>query len=137
MRTIQRIDEKQKPEAQHREKMAPNRAARGCRNHPIGHHQRQWRNEQAYRVMDPQPTKCSPHRPRNKLRDKIANWVGQQRENKSADQVPTRDINIRKTQLEKRDHKLENTQGEGQDDKEIDDEWEFRPFQGLAMSQQN
>src|SRR6266853_725933 len=106
-------------------------------NDEINHRQRHRSDIEANGVVDPQSTERRAASPRDQFRHEIAHRVGEQREHQSADDVPTRYIEVFETARKEWRQELDDGDEERQDNEGVNDQRKFRPFEGLAESSQD
>src|SRR5438445_4184209 len=112
--------------------MTGDRTARGSGDDVISDRNGKRRYVETHSIVNPQAAEGRAPRAGNEPRHKIPNRVGKHREDNAADDVPSADIEIRKTSFEERQDKLEGHQNEGNDHDSSYDERKFRPLQRLA-----
>ena len=132
MRAVQRIEEEQAPEPEHRQEMAVDRPARRRRDHEVQDRERERRDEQADGVVNPQAAERRPPGARHELGHDVAHRIREQREDQRADHVPARHVQGRKTLPKERRQELHARKPETQDRERVDDERELGPFERLA-----
>ena len=110
VRAVQRVEEEQQPEAEHRQEVAVDGPPRGRRDHEVDDRQRQRRDEEPDRVVNPQPAEGRAARARHQLGHEVAHRVGQQREDQRADDVPARDVERLEAAREERRQELDRGQ---------------------------
>src|SRR5260370_10817052 len=123
---VQWVNKEEQPEADHRQEMTEDRAARGCGNDVVRDGDSKRRDVEAHSIVNPEAAKrCAP-RTGNELRHEIANRIGKHREDNAADDVPGTDIQIGEPSFKKWQDKLEDHQNEGKDDENDYDESKLR-----------
>ena len=134
MNPVQGIEEEQPPEPQHGQEVAVDWLARCGRYYKVEYGQCQRRDEEPYRVMDPQATEGGAGRTWYEFRDQVAHGVGHQGEHQCPDDVPARYVEVLKAMFEEGRQELDRGQQEGEDYQHIHRERKFGPLQWLAVS---
>ena len=134
---VQRVEEKEQPEAKHGEEMAVNRPAGGGGDHEVDDGQREGRDEKANRIMYPEAAERGTAGSGEEFRDEVAHWICQQGEHQAPDDVPAGDVEMFEAARKEWWQELDGGEEEGEDDKTVNDERKLGPFEGLAEAGEN
>ena len=133
----QRIEERQAPETDQRQAVAPDRLLENDRHEVVHHAPTDRRDEQADQIVDEQSAdRAAAGAADEILRQKIAHRVGQRRPDERGQEVPQADIK-RPGPLENRDHEVERHQQQSDQRQRIDPYRRFSPFDALCLPQEN